>query len=264
MDDVDDMCVDVDDTRQTRELYSLCWFGKSQIQELYEQCQTMRRTIHIVNLDPAAENFNYPVAMDIRELISLDDVMEEFGLGPNGGLLYCMEHLDENLDEWLTEELDNFSDDDYLVFNCPDFTDSLLSSSVEHLKRKNFNYMTDVTKFISGCMASLSAMVQLELPHVNILSKMDLVTNKRDIEDYLNPESHVLLSELNQRMAPQFEKLNKALIELVDQYSMVSFVSLDLRKESSIQYVLSQIDNCIQYGEDADVKVKDFDPEDDD
>ncbi|GMP56445.1 hypothetical protein CsSME_00020934 [Camellia sinensis var. sinensis] len=253
-----------------KELYSLCWFGKSQIQELYEQCQTMRRTIHIVNLDPAAENFNYPVAMDIRELISLDDVMEEFGLGPNGGLLYCMEHLEENLDEWLTEELDNFSDDDYLVFDCPGQMELFSHVPVLknfHLKRKNFNvcaYMTDVTKFISGCMASLSAMVQLELPHVNILSKMDLVTNKRDIEDYLNPESHVLLSELNQRMAPQFEKLNKALIELVDQYSMVSFVSLDLRKESSIQYVLSQIDNCIQYGEDADVKVKDFDPEDDD
>ena len=101
--------------------------------------------------------------------------------------------------------------------------------------------MTDVTKFISGCMASLSAMVQLELPHVNILSKMDLMTSKRDIEEfvlfhylllsvhlalytnayifvigsYLNPEPRVLLSELNQRMAPQFGKLNKALIELV-------------------------------------------------
>lgn len=32
----------------------------------------------------------------------------------------------------------------------------------------------------------------------------------------------------------------------------------------SIQYVLSQIDNCIQYGEDTDVKVKDFDPDDPD
>lgn len=29
---------------------------------------------------------------DIRELISLDDVMEELGLGPNGGLVYCMEY----------------------------------------------------------------------------------------------------------------------------------------------------------------------------
>jgi len=34
-------------------------------------------------------------------------------------------------------------------------------------------------------MASLSAMIQLELPHVNILSKMDLVSNKKDIEEYV-------------------------------------------------------------------------------
>ncbi|CAN4094204.1 unnamed protein product [Withania somnifera] len=88
---------------------------------------------------------------------------------------------------------------------------------------------------------------------------MDLVTNKKEVENYLNPEPQLLLAELNQRMAPQFQKLNKSLIEVVDQYSMVSFLPLDLRKESSIQYILSQIDNCIQYGEDADVKVKDFD-----
>lgn len=30
---------------------------------LYRYCETVRRTMHIVNLDPAAENFDYPVAM---------------------------------------------------------------------------------------------------------------------------------------------------------------------------------------------------------
>ncbi|XP_068637112.1 uncharacterized protein [Aristolochia californica] len=245
---------------------------------LYQHCETMRRTVHIVNLDPAAEHFDYPVAMDIRELISLDDVMEEIGLGPNGGLLYCMEHLEDNLDDWLADELENYLDDDYLVFDCPGQIElfshvPVLKNFVEHLKRKNFNvcavylldsqFMTDVTKYISGCMASLSAMVQLELPHVNILTKMDLVMNKKDLEEYLNPEARFLLSELNQHMAPQFAKLNKALAELVDEYHMVNFIPLDLRKERSIKYVLSYIDNCIQYGEDADVKIKDFYPDDD-
>ena len=28
---------------------------------------------------------------DIRDLISVEDVMEELGYGPNGGLIYCME-----------------------------------------------------------------------------------------------------------------------------------------------------------------------------
>ncbi|KAF2284707.1 hypothetical protein GH714_029457 [Hevea brasiliensis] len=219
---------------------------------LYQHCEIVGRSIHIVNLDPAAEHFDYPVAMDIRELISLDDVMEELGLGPNGALIYCMEELEDNLDDWLTEELDNYRDDDYLVFDCPGQIElfshvPVLRNFVKHLKRKNFNvcavylidsqFITDVTKFISGCM--------------------DLF-----LQCYLNPEPRALLSELNQRMAPQFLKLNKALIELVDEYSMVNFVPLDLKKESSIQYVLAQIDNCIQYGEDADVKVRDFDPED--
>ncbi|OAY76832.1 GPN-loop GTPase 3, partial [Ananas comosus] len=113
---------------------------------LYQHCETTRRTIHVVNLDPAAENFDYPVAMDIRELISLDDVMEELGLGPNGGLMYCMEYPEiriisrlfllkylisenlfilqvvgtlKNLEDWLEEELENYLDDDYLVFDCP-------------------------------------------------------------------------------------------------------------------------------------------------
>lgn len=38
--------------------------------------------------------------IDIRDLITLDDVMEELCLGPNGGLVYCMEYLIENID-WL-------------------------------------------------------------------------------------------------------------------------------------------------------------------
>ncbi|KAH7689038.1 GPN-loop GTPase 1 protein [Dioscorea alata] len=75
--------------------------------------------MHVFNLDPAVEHFNNPVAMDIRELISLDDVMEELGMRSNGGLIYCMEHLKENLDDWLAEELDNYLDDDYLGFYHP-------------------------------------------------------------------------------------------------------------------------------------------------
>ncbi len=38
----------------------------------------------LVHADPAAEEFDYPVSLDVRELISLEDVMEELQLGPNG------------------------------------------------------------------------------------------------------------------------------------------------------------------------------------
>ncbi|KAH0856047.1 hypothetical protein HID58_084308 [Brassica napus] len=45
--------------------------------------------------------------VNIRELVSLEDVMEEVGLGPNGALMYCMEYLDDSLHDWVDEELDN-------------------------------------------------------------------------------------------------------------------------------------------------------------
>jgi GTPase SAR1 family protein len=59
------------------------------------------------------------VCADIRELISLEDVMEELKLGPNGGLIYCMEYLEENLEDWFSEQMEDYIDDDYLIFDCP-------------------------------------------------------------------------------------------------------------------------------------------------
>uniref|UniRef100_A0A0E0KI86 GPN-loop GTPase 3 n=1 Tax=Oryza punctata TaxID=4537 RepID=A0A0E0KI86_ORYPU len=88
-------------------------------------------------------------------------------------------------------------------------------------------------------MASLSAMIQLEIPHINILSKMDLVSNKKDVEE--GTGSFVTAEQTDG--------------------TRLSHDILPWRY--CIQYVLSHIDNCIQYGEDADVKVRDFDPEED-
>ncbi|GBG60923.1 hypothetical protein CBR_g16045 [Chara braunii] len=241
---------------------------------LYQHCQSIGRVVHIVNFDPAAENFEYPVSVDIRELVSLEDVMEELKLGPNGGLMYCMEYMEENLDEWLHEELDDYIDDDYLVFDCPGQIElyshvPILRTFVDQLKRWDFNicavylldaqFASDVAKFISGCMASLSAMVQLELPHVNILSKMDLCPNKKDIERFLDPDVQMLLADLNRHMPPSFMKLNRAIAHLVDDYSLVNFLPLDITDEESFQYVLSHIDMALQFGEDAEVKIRDQD-----
>ena len=52
----------------------------------------------------------------------------------------------------------------------------------------------------------------------------------------------------------------------MDSYSMVSFQPLDAQDEESISDLLLNIDNAIQFGEDADVKDKfpeEVDPEGD-
>jgi hypothetical protein len=42
-----------------------------------------------------------------------------------------------------------------------------------------------MAKYISGCLASLSAMIQFELPHINVLTKMDLLEDKKGISKYV-------------------------------------------------------------------------------
>jgi GTPase SAR1 family protein len=48
--------------------------------------------------------------------------MNEYGLGPNGAMLYCIEYLEANFD-WLIEELDKLLEQDggngYVVFDTP-------------------------------------------------------------------------------------------------------------------------------------------------
>ena len=75
------------------------------------------RKCEIVNLDFANDKLSYNPAIDIRELISLENVMNDFNLGPNGGLIYCMEFLLENA-SWLIDELLKL-DTMYILFDFP-------------------------------------------------------------------------------------------------------------------------------------------------
>lgn len=75
------------------------------------------RTTSIVNLDPANDHTSYKPALDIRDLVSLDEIMESEDLGPNGGVLYALEDIEENW-EWMQTELKGLGDD-YVIFDCP-------------------------------------------------------------------------------------------------------------------------------------------------
>ncbi|CDM31381.1 Uncharacterised protein family, ATP binding [Penicillium roqueforti FM164] len=75
------------------------------------------RKCSVVNLDPANDKTSYPCALDVRDLVRLEDIMEEDKLGPNGGVLYALEELENNFD-WLENGLKELGED-YILFDCP-------------------------------------------------------------------------------------------------------------------------------------------------
>jgi hypothetical protein len=45
------------------------------------------------------------------------------------------------------------------------------------------HYITDASKFISVVLLALRAMMQLEMPHVNVLSKVDLLSTYGELRE---------------------------------------------------------------------------------
>ena len=43
------------------------------------------------------------------------------------------------------------------------------------------HYITDAAKYVAVLLLSLRAMLQLELPHINVLSKIDLISQYGDL-----------------------------------------------------------------------------------
>ena len=99
--------------------------------------------------------------------------------------------------DWLEDELSDF-DDDYLIIDCPGqielYTHSpVMRTLIQAMTRLDYRvcavylldaqFMDDPPKFFAGVMTAMSAMVQLEVPHINILSKMDLVQQDKEGDD---------------------------------------------------------------------------------
>ncbi|NXC77378.1 GPN2 GTPase, partial [Anhinga anhinga] len=224
------------------------------------------RKVTVVNLDPANEAMPYQCGVDIAELITLPDVMENLKLGPNGGLIYCMEYLEANFD-WLQEKLAAFRGH-YYLFDCPGQVElythhEALKNVFAQLAKWNFrlaavhlvdsHYCTDPGKFISVLCTSLSTMLHVELPHVNVLSKMDLIEQYGKLAFNLDYYTEVLdLSYLVDHLAADpffrnYRRLNEKLVEVIEDYSLVSFVPLNVQDKESMRQVMQAVDKANGY-----------------
>ncbi|GAB0136047.1 hypothetical protein EsDP_00004364 [Epichloe bromicola] len=270
---------------------------------LITHLQLNRRSAFYVNLDPAAETFEHTPDLDIKELISLKDAMEEVGLGPNGGLIYCFEFLMENLD-WLTEALDNLTEDYLIIIDMPGQIElythiPILPALVKYLCQPGSldirmaavylleaTFVVDRAKFFAGTLSAMSAMLMLEVPHINVLSKMDLVKDqvkKKDLKRFLTPDVGLLDDDPIERArrvtegpdaaaaaddddsrppdekqqimkGSSFRRLNRAVAGLIESFSMINYLKLDVTNEASVGSILSYIDDCIQFHEAQDPK----------
>jgi hypothetical protein len=196
----------------------------------------------------------------------------------------------DNLD-FLSEAIDPLTEEYLIVIDMPGQIElythiPIVPALVKHLTRSgalNVNlcatyllestFVVDRAKYFAGTLSAMSAMIMLEVPHVNVLSKMDLVKgtlSKKELKRFIDPDTSLMdddptdsqaaLKSAGNRTADpsssdsvmaggSFKRLNRAVAQLIDDFSMVSFLQLDVQNEDSVGAILSYIDDMIQYHE---------------
>ena len=248
-------------------------FCKTMIEKMHND----KKSVSYMNLDPAVENCSINNAVDIRSVYPLEKIMNQERLGPNGGLMKCLELL-TNDSEWWSDSIGEYNNE-FIYVDCPGQIEvytcsSFMSDILQRFKNENYSicvaflidaqFMQSSSKFISGVLTSLSAMIQLEVPQINILSKMDQYRSKDvnriktnedlyDEVDQFDDLSRFFYPDLTLLQSSTNPELDEKIIELLDSYNLVSYVPLDITDETSVRTVIESINNVLQ-NDDAEIR----------
>lgn len=121
------------------------------------------------------------------------------------------------------------------------------------------HYIQDPYKYLSACTYSLVSMINLELPHINVLSKADLIGNSTSLDfslDYytscadLTPLENKLTGATSNsfpHFSSRFSKLTKNLCSMLENYAMTSFIPLEISDKASVGNLVAMIDKCLGF-----------------
>uniref|UniRef100_A0A1I7TWP4 GPN-loop GTPase n=1 Tax=Caenorhabditis tropicalis TaxID=1561998 RepID=A0A1I7TWP4_9PELO len=144
---------------------------------------------YVINLDPAVSKVPYPVNVDIRDTVKYKEVMKEFGMGPNGAIMTCLNLMCTRFDQVI--ELINKRSEEYSVclLDTPGqieaftwsasgsiITDSLASSHPTVVMYiVDSARATNPTTFMSNMLYACSILYRTKLPFIVVFNKSDIV-----------------------------------------------------------------------------------------
>jgi GTPase SAR1 family protein len=171
-----------------------------------------------VNLDSAALTLPYDPEVDIREYFRSEDLMEKYGLGPNGALLLAADLIATEIYS-IRAEIESFNPD-YVIVDTPGQIELFAFRasgpyvvSEISTEQKVVVYLFDATfsakplNYVSNIFLATAVYTRLLTPQVYILSKTDLASPNA-IKRIMKWNTHVeSLEEALKREAKETDRL---------------------------------------------------------
>ena len=144
---------------------------------------------YYVNLDPAVKTVPFAANIDIRDTVNYKEVMKQYGLGPNGGILTSLNLFATRFEQVINILERRAADLDYIFVDTPGqieaFTWSAGGQIIHELLGTTFPtvilYIADTprcvspTTFMSNMLYACSILYKSRLPMICAFNKVDVV-----------------------------------------------------------------------------------------
>ena len=222
----------------------------------------------VINLDPSNDVacYPYPCSIDIRELVDVFIVCESENLGPNGALLWALEHVWSNI-EWLIDSIQKLKleNSSYLIIDCPGQIELYCNSKLMHKIIQKIEeslgispviinlidsvHCRRISSFVATMCASFSLMVSFDYPFIQVLSKADLLEFDllpANLDTYTSCSNlaYFLRAESEERRLKFLEKL----AEFIEESGMMTCSFLDIQDKTAVSSLLERIECVNGYG----------------
>ncbi|MHB1440387.1 MAG: ATP/GTP-binding protein [Cuniculiplasma sp.] len=245
--------------------------GKSSFCGAYKEWLTINNMdAAIVNLDPGSEFIPYESDIDIREWISINDIMSEFNLGPNGAQIVASDLIIENVDriKSLLDELTDY----YVIFDTPGQIElfSLRTSSpiiVDSLggKKSMLAFVGDSvisaipSGYISQKLMYASVMARFFKPTMYIMNKSDLI--EKEQMDAINSWDQSVDNLMDSFLSEKAEMRKDFFYNVMNSFSesglSSQMIPVSSKNMSGMEDVYSGMSLFLSGGEDEDTLYKD-------
>ena len=151
---------------------------------------------YLINIDPAVSTLGYAPNVDIRDTIDYHRVMEEYKLGPNGGILTSLNLFTTKFDQVLQLVDKRAQELDYMVLDTPGqieiFTwsasGSIITDALATSMPTVLVYVVDTPRttapatFMSNMLYACSILYKARLPFVIVFNKIDVQSHDFALE----------------------------------------------------------------------------------
>ena len=166
--------------------------GKSLLTASFSEWLKMsKQNVTVVNLDPGALKLPYSPDVDVRNYVNVGDLMEKYGLGPNGAVIMAADLIADEIDE-ISKEIEDLTSDIVLVDTSGQMELFAFRSSGPYIaseltkEPKAIVYLFDTAfslnplNYVSNLFLSAAVYNRFLVPQVYLLSKSDLLS-KEDV-----------------------------------------------------------------------------------